>query len=70
MAANAEITGEVEYRAGDGPLIGIPHGPCEVEMAADSAVISWGEEGNVQTTAIPMAEFNRYLKEGAITLAS
>ncbi|KQX34516.1 hypothetical protein [Variovorax sp. Root434] len=66
MAANAKVTGNVEYRAGDGPLILIPQGPIEVELAPDSAVISWGDAGNIQTTAIPLAEYQRYLSEGVI----
>ena len=66
MAANAKVTGNVEYRAGDGLLILIPQGPIEVELAPDSAVISWGDAGNIQTTAIPLAEYQRYLSEGVI----
>lgn len=67
MPANATITGDVEYRAGDGPTILIPRGPVEIELAADSAVVSWGEEGNLQTTAIPTQDYERFVKEGAIT---
>jgi hypothetical protein len=66
MPANAQITGDVEYRAGDGPLILIPQGPIEVELAPDSAVLSWGDAGNIQTAAIPLAEYQRYLDEGVI----
>jgi hypothetical protein len=66
MPANAQVTGDVEYRAGDGPLILIPQGPIEVELAPDSAVLSWGDAGNIQTAAIPLAEYQRYLDEGVI----
>ncbi len=66
MAANAKVTGNVEYRAGDGPLILIPQGPIEIELAPDSAVLSWGDAGSMQTTAIPIAEYQRYLNEGVI----
>ena len=66
MAANATVKGEVEYRAGDGPLIRIPEGPIEVNFAFDSVVLSWGDAGNTQTTAIPIAEYERYVREGAI----
>ncbi|MDM0008113.1 hypothetical protein QTI51_23485 [Variovorax sp. J22G73] len=66
MPANANVTGDVEYRAGDGPLILIPQGPIEVELAPDSAVLSWGDAGNIQTAAIPLAEYQRYLDEGVI----
>lgn len=66
MPANANVTGDVEYRAGDGPLILIPQGPIEVELAPDSAVLSWGDAGNIQTAAIPLAEYQRYLDGGVI----
>lgn len=66
MSANANVTGEVEYRAGDGPLIQIPKGPVEVNLSFDSAVISWGDGGNPQITAIPIAEYERYVREGKI----
>ncbi|VTU16303.1 hypothetical protein [Variovorax sp. PBL-E5] len=66
MAANAQVTGKVEYRAGDGPMLRIPEGPIEVEMAADSAVLSWGDEGRIQSTAIPLLEYRRFVDEGMI----
>ena len=66
MPANAKVTGDVEYRAGDGPLILIPPGPIEVQLAPDSAVLSWGDDGNMQTAAIPLSEYQRYLSEGVI----
>ncbi|RZL86983.1 MAG: hypothetical protein EOP82_28135 [Variovorax sp.] len=68
MAANATVKGDVEYRAGDGPLIRIPEGPIEVNLGFDSAVLSWGDAGSTQSTAIPIAEYERYVQEGAIAL--
>lgn len=67
MPANAKVTGVVEYRAGDGPLIRIPTGPIEIQLAPDSAVLSWGEDGSAHTTAIPVDEYERFLKEGVIS---
>jgi hypothetical protein len=66
MAANAKVTGDVEYRAGDGPMLLIPRGPIEVQLAADSAVLSWGDGGAAQLTAIPIADYERYVAEGLI----
>jgi len=66
MPANARVIGKVEYRAGDGPLIEIPQGPVEVDAGADSAVISWGEGDSAQRTAIPLAEYQRYVEQGLI----
>jgi hypothetical protein len=66
MPANAQVLGKVEYRAGDGPSIVIPPGPIEVQVSFDSAVLSWGDGGAAQTTAIPVAEYQRHVAEGAI----
>ena len=68
MAANARVKGKVEYRAGDGPLICIPEGPLEVQLGADSAVLSWGEGGAAQIAAIPLDEYRRYVSEGLIEM--
>ncbi|VTU24114.1 hypothetical protein H6CHR_02127 [Variovorax sp. PBL-H6] len=68
MGANAMVKGEVNYRAGDGPMIRIPEGPVEVELADDSAVLSWGDAGNTQSTALPIAEYERYVRDGLIAL--
>ena len=66
MAANAKVVGELEYRAGDGPVLTIPPGPIEIETAEDSAVLSWSDQGKVQSTAIPIDDYRRYLREGVI----
>lgn len=66
MSANAKVTGELAYRAGDGPVLMIPVGPVEIVMAQDSAVLSWGDEGNVQSTAIPIDDYRRHVQEGVI----
>ncbi|SCK26696.1 hypothetical protein VAR608DRAFT_2185 [Variovorax sp. HW608] len=68
MAANARVKGNVEYRAGDGPLIAIPEGPLEVQLNADSAVLSWGEGHSAQIAAIPLDEYERYVQQGLIEL--
>ena len=66
MEANARINGQVDYRAGDGPLLQVPQGPCTVELADDSAVLSWDEDGKAMSTAIPRAEYDRFVAEGRI----
>ena len=66
MAANAEVKGTVEYRAGDGPLIEVPRGPVEIAMEIDCAVLSWGDEGKTQSAAIPLMDYERYINEGKI----
>ncbi|WP_436821990.1 hypothetical protein [Variovorax sp. DT-64] len=47
-------------------MIRIPEGPVEVDLAADSAVLSWGDAGNTQSAALPIAEYERYVRDGLI----
>jgi hypothetical protein len=64
----ARITGTVEYREGDGPMIEIPRGPCEVEPGEDDVTIGWADGATRGSTAIPAAEFRRYVDDGSIRL--
>lgn len=66
MSDQAQVKGLVQYRAGDGPLLDIPQGPIEVELAADSAVVSWTHEDESLNTAIPLQDYEKYVTEGAI----
>lgn len=70
MAQSAQITGKVEYREGDGPLMSIRPGPVEVSTTVQDAVLSWQDEGGDvhNSTAMPIADFQRYVAEGAIRL--
>nr|WP_295776469.1 hypothetical protein [Rhodoferax sp.] len=71
MTQNATIHDNVTYRAGDGVAIEIPQGPAEVELAPDSATLSWTEEnGAAGVTAIPLTEYNEYVEHKQITLES
>jgi hypothetical protein len=65
---DARIVGPVEFRAGDGPQLKIPEGDCQAMMADDSVVLTWTEDGQSLTAAIPKIEFDRYLQSGAIVL--
>jgi hypothetical protein len=68
MTQQALIRGEVEFRAGDGPMMAVPDGPVEFEVADDSVMLSWQEGADVSTTAITRDEFDRYVREGKIRL--
>jgi hypothetical protein len=71
MTQRATIRGEVNFRAGDGPLLPIPDGPVDMEVADDSVTLSWVEDnGDHETAAIPRDEYDRYLKEGKIKLVN
>ncbi len=69
MAQAARIVGKVEYREGDGAMLVIPTGPCEVDLAPDSATISWTDGETRGLAAIPLTEFNRYVASRAIEMA-
>lgn len=71
MTQKATIRGEVSFRAGDGPMIPIPDGPVDMELADDSATLSWIEtDGTHESAAIPRDEYERYLEEGKIKLVN
>ncbi len=72
MAQQAQITGKVEYREGDGALLVIRQGPVEVTTTELDATLSWHDEGGDvrSSTAMPIADFKRYVAEGAIRLTS
>ena len=53
MPQFATITGAVTFTPGDGAPIEIPRGRVEVDLAPDSATLSWGTEGVAEVTAIP-----------------
>lgn len=64
----AQVTGPVEYRAGDGPTLCVPEGPVTIDLTETDATLSWDADDARQSTAIPRDEFKRYLDSGAIRL--
>jgi hypothetical protein len=68
MIRNARIVGAVAYREGDGPNIPIRPGPCEVELTARDATISWVDDETHGSTAIPLADFQSHVLNGAIEM--
>ena len=69
MPQFAQITGLVTYTPGDGAPIEIPQGRIEVDLAPDSATLSWeAAKGVVGLTAIPRTQFDDYVRDGKITL--
>ena len=69
MSEHAVIRGEVCFRAGDGMPVEIPDGPVDIDIAPDSATLSWTDpEGNAGSAAITIDEYQRYVKEGKIRL--
>jgi hypothetical protein len=71
MSQFATITGLVTYTPGDGVPIEIPLGRVEVDLADDSATLSWdASDGVAGLTAIPRAQFDDYMRDGKITWAA
>ena len=69
MPQFATIVGYVTYTPGEGVPLAIPHGRVEVDLAPDSATLSWeAENGVVGLTAIPRMQFDEYLQDGKIRL--
>ena len=69
MPQFAQITGLVTYTPGDGAPIEIPQGRIEVDLAPDSATLSWeAAKGVVGLTAIPRTQYDDYVRDGKITL--
>jgi len=68
MTTSARITGKVEYREGDGANITIRPGPCEVDVTALDATISWTDGDTRGSASMPIADFQTYLASEAIQL--
>lgn len=71
MTQFAMITGDVTFTPGDGAPIEIPRGRVEIDLAPDSATMSWeAAEGIAGLAAIPRSQFDDYVRDGKITLAA
>ncbi|MFZ2390159.1 MAG: hypothetical protein WAW69_20380 [Polaromonas sp.] len=69
MPQFAMITGDVTFTPGDGAPIEIPRVRVEVVLAPDSATLSWeAAKGIAEVTAIPLAQFEDYVRDGKITM--
>ncbi len=69
MPQFAMITGYVTYTPGDGAPIEIPKVRVEVDLAPDSATLSWEDApGIAGLTAIPLTQFDDYVRDGKITM--
>ena len=62
------IVGRVTYREGDGPEIVIREGPCEITVTALDVTLAWTDGDTHGSTALPLAEYTRYVTTGAIEL--
>ncbi len=69
MTQHATIVDHITYTPGDGAPVVIPKGPVEIELAADSATLSWtADNGAAGLTAIPLTLYTLYVEQKRITL--
>lgn len=69
MTQFATIIGCVTFTPGDGAPIEIPKGRVEVDLASDSATLSWeAAKDIVGLAAIPRTTFDEHVKGGRIRL--
>ena len=69
MTRFATIAGDVAYTPGDGMPMQIPRGRVEVDLAVDSATLSWeAAKGVAGVAAIPRVTFDDYVRAGKITM--
>lgn len=65
---NGRVTGTVTYREGDGVLMEILRGPCEIEVDDLDVTLTWFEGDVHCSTAIPRSDFDRYVADGDLVL--
>ncbi len=69
MSQFAAIAGKVAYTPGDGMPMEIPRGRVQVDLAPDSATLSWeADKGVTGVAAIPRTTFDEYVRAGKIIL--
>lgn len=69
MTQHAAVKSHVTYTPGDGAPLLIPKGRVEVDLAPDSATLSWtADNGAAGLTAIPLTQFKDYVHNKKITL--
>lgn len=68
MTQQAQVTGKVEYREGDGVNITIRPGPVAVETTPTDATLSWVDGETQGAAAMPIGDFRNYVAKGLIAL--
>lgn len=64
----ARVNGKVSYREGDGMLMEIPHGPCEVTVGELDVTLTWFEDEVACSTAMPTPDYEQYVAGGDLVL--
>lgn len=70
MAQQAQVTGKVEFRQGDGVNTTIRPGPVEVQTTPTDATLSWADGETRGSAAMPIGDFQSYVSKGLIAWRS
>ncbi len=65
---NGQVCGTVTYREGDGVLMEIPRGACEIEIEDLDVTLTWFEGDVHCSAAIPRDDYEQYLANGLLAL--
>jgi len=65
---NGRVSGTVTYREGDGVLMEIPIGPCEIEIGELDVTLTWFDDSVHCATAMPRSDFEQYVADGELVL--
>lgn len=65
---NGQVNGTVSYREGDGVLMEIPHGACEIDTGELDVTLTWFEGDVHCLTAMPKSDYEQYLANGDLVL--
>ncbi len=60
------VVGKVGYREGDGVMLLIPAGPCEIELDELDVTITWVDDKVHGSTAIPRSDFDMHVASGLL----
>jgi hypothetical protein len=62
------IVGPMTYREGDGVEITIRQGSCEIDETALDVTLTWTDGNTHGSTAIPLADYKRYVATGVLAV--
>jgi len=62
------VKGKLCFREGDGVLMEIPLGPCEIAIEELDVTLTWVDDAVHGSTAIPKSDFERHVADGVLSL--
>lgn len=63
-----QVKGNVTYREGDGIMMKIPKGPCEIEVEQLDITLTWSDGDVHGSAAIPKSDYEQYVASGDLVL--